>query len=57
MNERKLFKLFFDGALKGNPRVAGRGGVINFPKGNIEFEYYWNIGIDKNNMAKAYGLW
>ena len=57
MKERKLFKLFFDGALKGNSGVAGGGGVIVCPEGNIEIEYYWNIGNDTNNMAKAYGIW
>ena len=57
MKERKLFKLFFDGASKGNPGVAGAGGVIMSPKGNDEYEYYWNIGIDTNNMVEAYGIW
>ena len=57
MKERKIFKLFFDGASKGNPGMARGGGVIIFPEGKIEIEYYWNIGEDSNNMAKAYGLW
>ena len=57
MKERKIFKLFFNEASKGNPRVAGGGGVIICPEGNIETEYYWNIGNDTNNMAEAYGLW
>ena len=25
--------------------------------GKVEIEYYWNIGYNSNNMAKAYGLW
>ena len=37
--------------------MVGGGGVIIFPEGKIEIEYYWNIGEDSNNMAKAYGLW
>ena len=57
MKERKIFKLFFDGASKVNPRMAGGGGVIIFPEGKIEVEYYWNIGNDSNNMVEAYGLW
>ena len=57
MKERKMFKLFFDGASKGNPGMAGRGGVIICLKGKIEVEYFWNIGIESNNMAKVYGLW
>ena len=57
MKERKMFKLFFDGASKGNPGKAKGGGVIICPEGNIEVEYFWNIGLDSNNMAEAYGLW
>ena len=57
LRERKLFKLFFDGASKGNPRRVGGGGVIMDPGGKIVTEYSWNIGYDSNNMAEAYGLW
>ena len=57
LRERKIFKLFFDGASKGNPRRAGGGGVIIDPGGKVEAEYSWNIGYDSNNMAEAYGLW
>ena len=57
MKERKLFKLFFDGASKGNPGMDGGGGIIISPEGNNEYEYYWNIGNDTNNMAEEYGLW
>ena len=57
MKERKLFKLFFDGASKGNPGIAGGGGGVMSHEGNNEYEYYWNIGKDTNNMAEAYGLW
>ena len=37
--------------------MDGWVGVIIFPEGNNETEYYWNIGNDTNNMAEAYGLW
>ena len=52
-----MFKLFFDGASKGNPGMAGGGGVVICPEGKIEVEYSWNIGVDSNNMVEAYGLW
>ena len=57
LRERKIFKLFFDGASKGNPGRAGGGGVVINPRGKVEIEYSWNIGHDSNNMAEAYGLW
>ena len=39
LKERKIFKLFFDGASKGNPGKAGGGGVIINPDGKVEVEY------------------
>ena len=57
LRERKIYKLFFDGASKGNPGKAGGGGVVINQTGKVETEYVWNIGQDSNNMAKAYGLW
>ena len=57
LKERKMFKLFFDGASKGNPRMVGGGRIIICPEGKIEVEYFWNIGIESNNMAKVYELW
>ena len=57
MKERKIFKLFFDGASKGNPGRAGGGGVVICLEGKNDIEYYWNIGQDSNNMVEAYGLW
>ena len=57
LKERKMFKLFFNGASKGNPGMAGGGGIIICPEGKIQVEYFWNIGTDTNNIAKAYRLW
>ena len=56
LRERKIFKLFFDGASKGNPGRARGGGVVINPRGKVEIEYSWNIGYDSNNMVEAYGL-
>ena len=57
LKERKIFKLFFDGASKGNPGKAGGGGVITNADGEVVVEYSWNIGYETNNIAEAYGLW
>ena len=57
LRERKIFKLFFDGASKGNPGRAGGGGVVIDPGGKVVIKYYWNIGHNSNNMAEVYGLW
>ena len=54
MKERRIAKLFFHGASKGNPRMVRGGGVIISPEGELEMEYLWNIGNDSNNMAEAY---
>ena len=48
--------LFTDGALKGNPRVAG-GGVIITPEGLLETSFAWGLGSETNNMAEALALW
>ena len=57
LKERKIFKLFFDGASKRNPGRARGGGVIINPQGKAEIEYSWSIGHESNNIAEAYGLW
>ena len=38
LRERNIFRLFFDGASKGNPRRAG-GGVLIDPRGKVDIEY------------------
>ena len=39
LKERKICKLFFDGASKGNPGKVSGGGVIINPDGNVKLEY------------------
>jgi hypothetical protein len=35
----------------------GARGVIYDPRGNREFDFYWNIGITSNNKVGAYALY
>eukprot|EP00253_Pinus_taeda_P024317 PITA_24317 len=49
--------LFFDGASKGNPGVAGSGGVLLSPGGFPELRFHWGLGIETNNRAEALALW
>eukprot|EP00253_Pinus_taeda_P006621 PITA_06621 len=51
------FKLNFDGALKGNPGIAGFGEIFRNDKGSPLLIYYGNIGWDTNNSAELEGLW
>ena len=41
--------LFFDGASKGNPGIAGGGGVFISANGTVASSYTWGLGIDSNN--------
>eukprot|EP00253_Pinus_taeda_P015908 PITA_15908 len=49
--------LFFDGASKGNPGIAGSGGVLLNPGGFTEMRFHWGLGIETNNRAEALALW
>ena len=40
LKERKMFKLFFDGASKENPRMAGGGGIIICLEGKTGVIYF-----------------
>lgn len=43
--QRSKHILFFDGASKGNPRVAGGGGVLVNPNGQLDLSYAWGLGV------------
>jgi ribonuclease HI len=49
--------LFFDGASKGNPSLAGAGGVLVNPDGNPNFIFSWGLETETNNKAEALALW
>jgi len=51
------YKLNFDGASKGNPGVAGFGGILRNHDGIPLQVYFGNIGLDTNNSAELEGLW
>ena len=44
--------LFFNGASKGNPGMAGAGGFFFNFEGNKLKEYAWGIGMKINNGAE-----
>jgi len=51
------YKLNFDGAAKGNPRLAGYGGVFRNKVGSALHIYHGLIGKDTNNATELEGLW
>lgn len=48
--------LFFDGALKSNPRVAREGGVILYLDESRENCAWW-LGRETNNQEEQWSLW
>ena len=42
--------VFFNGASKGNPRIAGAGGMMYYPGGMLETSFSWGIGQSTNNQ-------
>eukprot|EP00253_Pinus_taeda_P005179 PITA_05179 len=48
--------IFFDGASKGNPGVAGAGRVIYFAEGLSSVSFAWGLGEKTNNQAEILGL-
>ena len=49
--------LFFDDASKGNPSVAGGGGILLGPTGMMEMSFAWGLGSVLNNRAEDLALW
>ena len=49
--------LFFYGASKGNPGLAGGGGVLLSDENTILATYVWGLGIMSNNKAEVLALW
>ena len=47
---------FFDGASKGNPGVAGAGGILLDPRGHVEQTFAWGLGHRTNNEAEWLAL-
>lgn len=52
-----MVKLNFDGASKGNPGLAGYGGVFRNHTGIPILIFMGSIGWDTNNSAELEGLW
>jgi ribonuclease HI len=49
--------LFFDGASRNNPGIAGAGGILGDPGGNRVIQFAWGLGLASNNLVEAYALW
>jgi ribonuclease HI len=50
------YKIYTDGASKGNPGPSGAGGVIYSPSGEIVSELNKSLGIATNNVAEYLAL-
>ena len=48
--------IFFDGASKGNPGIAGAGGLILSSNRSSEFSFSWGLGKCSNNQVECYSL-
>ena len=46
-----------DGASKGNPGLAGSGGVIIDVTGRIILNFSWGMGNKTNNAAEFLAIW
>ena len=54
--EINSYAFFFDSASKGNPEVAGVGGILLDPRGQIEQTFAWGLGHRTNNEAEWLAL-
>ena len=51
-----VYTIFFDGASKGNPRIAGASGLIFSSDSEKISSFCWGLGIYSNNQAESYSL-
>ena len=56
LRDKNSYALLFDGASKGNPGVAGAGGILLDPGGQIEQTFAWGLGTQTNNEAEWLAL-
>ena len=56
LRDKNSYSLFFDGASKGNPGVAGAGGILLDPGGQVEQRFAWGLGSRTNNEAEWMAL-
>ena len=49
--------MFFNGASKGNPGVAGGGGVLLDFDNIMEFSFSYGLGVGTNNIVESLVLW
>jgi hypothetical protein len=54
--KQRISFLFFYGSSKGNPGVAGAGGILYDFKGRAEITYAWGLAQATNNQAKVYAI-
>lgn len=51
-----FFKCNIDGASKGNPGIAGYGGVLRYENRSILFIFYFHLGIATNTMVELMAM-
>ena len=56
LRDKNSYALFFDGASKGNPGVAGAGGILLDPGGQMVETFAWGLGVRTNNEAEWLAL-
>jgi ribonuclease HI len=47
----------FDRASKGNPGLAGGGGILESPTRSMKLRFTWGLKTETNNRAEALALW
>jgi ribonuclease HI len=54
--KQRITTTFFDGASKGNPGIAGAGGIIYSSEGTMIETFSWGLGQRTNNQAEILSL-